>query len=113
MVAIALMAIALGLFVLITVASSLRVILIEDIWRSALLLGVVPLSVAIHYVMFTAVNINLVTFSFQHGNLTDQVFSHFITALAAVKVAVGIGIILVLYRNFGDVDVTKATTLRW
>jgi len=31
----------------------------------------------------------------------------------AAEVAVGIGIILVLYRNFQDVDVTKATTLRW
>ena len=63
--------------------------------------------------MLNAANINLVAFSFQYGNLTGQVFSLFITALAAAEVAVGIGIILVLYRNFGDVDVTKATTLRW
>lgn len=63
--------------------------------------------------MLTAGNINFVAFSFQYGNLTGQVFSLFITALAAAEVAVGIGIILVLYRNFGDVDVTKATTLRW
>jgi len=63
--------------------------------------------------MLNAANINLVAFSLQHGNLTGQVFSLFITALAAAEVAVGIGIILVLYRNFGDVDVTKATTLRW
>ena len=32
---------------------------------------------------------------------------------AAAEVAIGIGIILVLYRNFSDVDVTKATTMRW
>ena len=63
--------------------------------------------------MLNAANINLVAFSFQYGNLTGQVFSLFITALAAAEVDVGIGIILVLYRNFGDVDVTKATTLRW
>ena len=63
--------------------------------------------------MLNAANINLVAFSFQHGNLSGQVFSLFVTALAAAEVAVGIGIILVLYRNFGDVDVTKATTLRW
>jgi NADH-quinone oxidoreductase subunit K len=63
--------------------------------------------------MLNAANINLVAFSFQYGNLTGQVFSLFITALAAAEVAVGIGIMLVLYRNFGDVDVTKATTLRW
>jgi NADH-quinone oxidoreductase subunit K len=63
--------------------------------------------------MLNAANINLVAFSFMHGNLTGQVFSLFTMALAAAEVAVGIGIILVLYRNFEDVDVTKATTLRW
>ena len=63
--------------------------------------------------MLNAANINLVAFSFYWGNLTGQVFSLFTMALAAAEVAVGIGIILVLYRNFEDVDVTKATTLRW
>jgi NADH-quinone oxidoreductase subunit K len=63
--------------------------------------------------MLNAANINLVAFSYQFGNLSGQVFSLFITALAAAEVAVGIGIIIVLYRNFGDVDVTQATTLRW
>ncbi|RJT02985.1 NADH-quinone oxidoreductase subunit NuoK [Halococcus sp. IIIV-5B] len=63
--------------------------------------------------MLTAGNINLVAFSFQHGNLTGQVFSLFVIALAAAEVAVGIGIVLVLYRNFRGVDVTEATTMRW
>lgn len=63
--------------------------------------------------MLTAANINFVAFSFQYGNLTGQVFSLFTIALAAAEVAVGIGIILVLYRNFRGVDVTKATSMRW
>ena len=63
--------------------------------------------------MLNAANINFVAFSHYHGNLTGQVFSLFTIALAAAEVAVGIGIILVLYRNFRDVDVTKATTMRW
>lgn len=63
--------------------------------------------------MLNAANINLVAFSVQNGNLTGQVFSLFTMALAAAEVAVGIGIILVLYRNFNDVDVTTATTMRW
>jgi NADH-quinone oxidoreductase subunit K len=63
--------------------------------------------------MLNAANINLVAFAFQHGNLTGQVFSLFVMALAAAEVAIGIGIILVLYRNFDDVDVTKAATMRW
>ena len=63
--------------------------------------------------MLNAANINFIAFSHYHGNLTGQVFSLFTMALAAAEVAVGIGIILVLYRNFRDVDVTKATTMRW
>lgn len=63
--------------------------------------------------LLNAANINLVAFSHQWGNLTGQTFSLFTMGLAAAEVAVGIGIILVLYRNFGEVDVTTPTELRW
>jgi NADH-quinone oxidoreductase subunit K len=63
--------------------------------------------------MLNAANINLVAFSHYYGNLTGQVFSLFVIALAAAEVAIGIGIILVLYRNFDDIDVTEAATMRW
>ena len=64
-------------------------------------------------VMLNAANINFVAFSLQWGNLTGQTFALFTMALAAAEVAIGIGIILVLYRNFDDVDVTDATSMRW
>ena len=63
--------------------------------------------------MLNAANINFVAFSLYYGNLTGQTFALFAMALAAAEVAVGIGIILVLFRNFGDVDVTDAATMRW
>ena len=63
--------------------------------------------------MLNAANINLVAFSVYWGNVTGQTFGLFVLALAAAEVAVGIGIILVLYRNFDDVDVTNPTTMRW
>ncbi|PSP29362.1 NADH-quinone oxidoreductase subunit NuoK [Halobacteriales archaeon QH_2_65_14] len=63
--------------------------------------------------MLNAANINLVAFAFYHGNLTGQVFALFAIGLAAAEVAIGIGIILVLNRNFDDIDVTEATTMRW
>ena len=63
--------------------------------------------------MLNAANINLIAFSQFHGNLTGQTFALFTMALAAAEVAVGIGIILVLFRNFADVDVTDAATMRW
>lgn len=45
---------AFGLFAGVTLASSVGVVLVEDVWHSALLLGVALLSVAVHYVMLQA-----------------------------------------------------------
>jgi NADH-quinone oxidoreductase subunit J len=46
--------VAFALFALVTVGSAAGVVLMEDVWHSALLLGVALLSVAIHYVMMSA-----------------------------------------------------------
>ena len=46
--------IAFVLFAAVTVASSWGVVLVRDVWHSALLLGVALLSVAVHYVMLRA-----------------------------------------------------------
>jgi len=64
--------------------------------------------------MMNAANINFVAFALYYGDLTGgQVFALFVIALAAAEVAIGIGIILVLYRNFGVTDVTVPTEMRW
>ncbi|QSG03213.1 NADH-quinone oxidoreductase subunit NuoK [Natranaeroarchaeum sulfidigenes] len=63
--------------------------------------------------MLNAANINLIAFAFFYGNVTGQVFALFAIGLAAAEVAIGIGIILVLVRNYGDLDVENATTMRW
>jgi NADH-quinone oxidoreductase subunit K len=63
--------------------------------------------------MLNAANINLVAFANHWNNLTGQTFTLFTIALAAAEVAVGLGIIMVLYRNFDGIDVTEATTMRW
>ncbi|WP_418282270.1 NADH-quinone oxidoreductase subunit NuoK [Halorubrum sp. DTA98] len=63
--------------------------------------------------MMNAANINLVAFALYYGDLTGQVFALFVIALAAAEVAIGIGIILVLYRNFGETDVTVPREMRW
>ncbi|SDZ81535.1 NADH dehydrogenase subunit J [Haloplanus vescus] len=46
--------IAFVLFALVTVGCSLGVVLVEDVWHSALLLGGALMSVAVHYVMLQA-----------------------------------------------------------
>lgn len=45
---------AFALFALVTIASSVGVVLLRDVWHSALFLGVALLSVAVHYVMLSA-----------------------------------------------------------
>lgn len=45
---------AFALFACITVGSSAGVVLVRDVWHSALLLGIALLSVAVHYVMVEA-----------------------------------------------------------
>lgn len=63
--------------------------------------------------MLNAANINFVAFAYFYGDLTGQVFAMFVIALAAAEVAVGIGIILTMNRNFDSVTVTDAMTMRW
>jgi NADH dehydrogenase subunit J (EC 1.6.5.3) len=46
--------VAFVLFALVTVGCSLGVVLMQDVWHSALLLGAALLSVAVHYVMLQA-----------------------------------------------------------
>jgi len=45
---------AFGLFAVVTLASSLGVVLVRDVWHAALLLGLALSSVAVHYVMLSA-----------------------------------------------------------
>ena len=42
------------LFALVTIASSLGVVLVEDVWHSALFLGAALLSVAVHFLLLKA-----------------------------------------------------------
>lgn len=63
--------------------------------------------------VLNAGNVNLVAFSHYYGNLTGQTFALFVIALAAAEVAVGLGIILVVYRNYEGIDVRDAAELRW
>lgn len=46
--------IAFALFAVVTIASSLGVVLVQDVWHSALLLGIALLSIGVHYVMLQA-----------------------------------------------------------
>ena len=60
-----------------------------------------------------AVNLALVAFSRQIGNLTGQVLTFFSMVVAAAEVVVGLAIIVSLYRKRRSVDVDDARMLKW
>jgi NADH-quinone oxidoreductase subunit K len=63
--------------------------------------------------MLNAVNINLAAFSYQLHNAVGQVFAIFVIAVAAAEAAVGLGIILALYRNKETLDIDAMNIMRW
>ena len=65
--------------------------------------------------MLNAVNINLMAFSsYVDGQLIrGQVFSVFVITVAAAEAAVGLAILLSLYRNRVTVDMERFNLLRW
>src|SRR6266516_3442134 len=58
-----------------------------------------------------AVNLSLVAFSRQLGNLTGQVLAFFVMVVAAAEVVVGLAIIVSLYRKRRSADVDDARML--
>lgn len=62
--------------------------------------------------MLNAVNLLLTAFSAQHGNLDGQVFVVFIMAVAAAEVAVGLAIVVMMYRNIRSVDIDDLNKIK-
>jgi len=63
--------------------------------------------------MLNSVNLLLTAFSVYHGDATGQVFVFFIMALAAAEVAVGLAIIVMIYRNTNSIDINVLNRLKW
>lgn len=63
--------------------------------------------------MLNAANIALVAFSRAHGNLDGQIVVFFTMTLAAAEVAIGLAIIVALFRIKRTIDVDRATLLKW
>jgi len=63
--------------------------------------------------MLNAVNLLLTAFSVHHNDPSGQVFVFFIMALAAAEVAIGLAIIVMVYRNINSTDVNILNKLKW
>lgn len=62
--------------------------------------------------MLLAVNTNFVAFSHYYGGNVGEVFVFFILTVAAAEAAIGLAIVLLLYRNRGTIDVKELAQLK-
>ena len=63
--------------------------------------------------ILNAVNINLVAFSQMYNTVHGQVFAIFVITVAAAEAAVGLGILIALFRNRETVNVDDMDLLKW
>ncbi|HMG94635.1 MAG TPA: NADH-quinone oxidoreductase subunit NuoK [Chryseolinea sp.] len=63
--------------------------------------------------MLNAVNLLMVAFSSYLNDASGQVFVFFIMAVAAAEVAVGLSIVVLMYRNTKTVDINVLNRLKW
>jgi NADH-quinone oxidoreductase subunit K len=62
--------------------------------------------------MLLAVNLNFIAFSHYLDDLAGQVFVFFILTVAAAEAAIGLAILVVLFRNKGSINVTDISELK-
>ncbi|WP_421795183.1 NADH-quinone oxidoreductase subunit NuoK [Haliscomenobacter sp.] len=63
--------------------------------------------------MLNAVNLLAVAFSAHRGDPSGQVFVFFVMVVAAAEVALGLGILMMIYRNVKSVDINALKQLKW
>ena len=62
--------------------------------------------------MLLAVNMNFIAFSAHLGDLAGQVFTMFVLTVAAAEAAIGLAILVALFRTRGTINVGEVDTLK-
>ena len=63
--------------------------------------------------MMNAVNINLIVFSSRLQELSGQVFAIFVITVAAAEAAVGLGIVIAMFRNKETMNINEIDLMKW
>ena len=63
--------------------------------------------------MMNAVNINLIAFSDRLGQIYGQVFAIFVITVAAAEAAVGLGIVIAMFKNKETMNINEIDLLKW
>ena len=64
-------------------------------------------------IMLTAANVNFVAFASYYNDLTGQIVAIFITTIAAAEVAIGLAILLSLFKQRDTIELDLLDRLRW
>ena len=62
--------------------------------------------------MLNAVNLSLVTFSYQFQQVNGQILAFFVMVVAAAEAAVGLAIILTVYKNRGTLNIDEIDSMK-
>lgn len=73
--------------------------------------NIIVLMMSIELILLS-VNTNLIAFSYFLNNVVGQVFVFFVLTVAAAEAAVGLAILVVLYRRRGTIEVQNLDTLK-
>ena len=64
-------------------------------------------------IMLNAVNLSFVAFGRHAGDVNGQIIVFFVMTVAAAEAAVGLAIVIALFRQKGSLNPDTFTTLRW
>ena len=73
--------------------------------------NIIVILMAIELILLS-VNINLAAFSAFSGTITGQVFAMLVLTVAAAEAAVGLAILVVFFRNRGEISVDDVNMMR-
>ena len=63
--------------------------------------------------MMNAVNINLIAFSDRWQRVSGQVFAIFVITVAAAEAAVGLGIVIAMFKNKETMNINEIDLMKW
>ena len=63
--------------------------------------------------MLNSVNLLLVAFSVYHNDPAGQIFVFFVMVVAAAEIAVGLAIVVMVYRHTHSIDINFLNRLKW
>ncbi len=64
-------------------------------------------------IMLNAVNLTFVAFSSQLGQISGQIFVFFVLVVAAAEAAVGLALVIAIFRNRESLNVDRSNLLKW